>query len=97
MRIERVHFSDTNLNKLGMLSLHSRSTNDSSRSKMKSILAKAIRDELTPLQRHCLTECCLCGKKQKEVARELGLNASTVSRHISAAMKKLKNIASYYM
>lgn len=63
---------------------------------MKEILSKAIISELTEMQRHCLIEHCINEKKQKEIAAELGLNASTVSRHISSARKKLKNIASYY-
>ena len=37
------------------------------------------------------------GRSDVEIAKELGLNNSTVSRHIAAATRKLRNIASYYM
>ena len=73
------------------------STNEKSRNKMKKILSEAITRELTDLQKYCIVEHYLNEKTGKEIAKELGVNASTVSRHINAARKKLKNIASYYM
>ena len=33
----------------------------------------------------------------KEIAKELGVNSSTVSRHIMKARDKLRHIASYYV
>ena len=36
------------------------------------------------------------GKPQKEIARLLGVNASTVNRHIAAAKKKLVRTCAYY-
>ena len=37
------------------------------------------------------------GKKQKEIAENLGIDSSTVSRHIIKARDKLRHIASYYV
>ena len=35
--------------------------------------------------------------REKEIAKELGVNSSTVSRHIMKARDKLRHIASYYV
>lgn len=64
--------------------------------RMKRILKRAIRHELTDRQRYCITMYYLEGLKMTEIARSLNLSKSTVSRHISAATRKLRNIASYY-
>ncbi len=98
MRTEVVHFTRENTNKiLFMKHIANGSTNEKSRNKMKKILSEAITRELTDLQKYCIVEHYLNEKTGKEIAKELGVNASTVSRHINAARKKLKNIASYYM
>ena len=66
------------------------------RERMRRILKRAIRYELTDRQRECLTLYYLDNLRMTEIARSLDLSKSTVSRHISAATKKLRNIASYY-
>ncbi len=71
-------------------------TNKDERRKMKVILKKAMFTELTELQRFCLTEHYLKQRKMKDIAQELSLNPSTVTRHIHRAKEKLKHIASYY-
>lgn len=45
--------------------------------------------ELTELQRYCLIEAKLNGRRQRDIADELGVSESTVSRHISAGKRKL--------
>ena len=98
MRTEFIHFNDKNTNKITYLRhLSDCATNSESRKQMKIILSKAITTELTEMQRICIVEHYINDKKQKEIAKELGLNNSTVSRHIAAAIRKLRNIASYYM
>ncbi len=98
MRTQLSHFNDRNVDKiLYSKYLSSGNTNNESRRQMKQILSKAITEELTEMQRICIVEHYLNRKKQKDIAAELGLNASTVSRHINAAKHKLKNIASYYI
>ena len=72
------------------------SDNRPERERMKRILSRAIRHELTSRQRDCLTKYYLEGMKMTEIARSLELSKSTVSRHISAATRKLRHIASYY-
>lgn len=97
MKTDIIHFNKENTNKIFFLNYLSKgSTNAENRKKMKEILSKAINSELTEKQRICLVEHYINGKKQKEIAEEYGLNSSTVSRHISYALKKLRNIASYY-
>lgn len=72
------------------------SDNSSQRELMKRVLKRAITGELTEMQRRCLTEFYLGGKTQTQIAREMGLNRSTVCRHIAAAHRKLRKVASYY-
>lgn len=97
MKTKIIHFTHENTNKILFSAYNPNgTTNTESRQKMKEIISKAIITELTDMQRLCLTEHYLNDKKQKEIAFELGLNASTVSRHISSARRKLQNIASYY-
>lgn len=97
MKTEIVHFNEKNTNLLQFENyLNNGSTNENSRIKMKNILSKAICDELTERQRICITQYFLHGKKEKEIAKELSLNPSTVSRHIATAKKRLRRIASYY-
>ena len=98
MKTKIIHFTDENTSTILFSSfVPSGTTNSESRRKMKEIISKAIVTELTDMQRICLTEHYLNDKKQKEIASELGLNASTVSRHIAKARRKLQNIASYYV
>ncbi|MCI2113047.1 MAG: sigma-70 family RNA polymerase sigma factor [Ruminococcus sp.] len=97
MKTKIIHFTNENTSKILFSSFNPNgTTNSESRKKMKEIISKAIVTELTDMQRICITEYYLNDKKQKEIASELGLNASTVSRHISTARRKLQNIASYY-
>jgi RNA polymerase sigma factor (sigma-70 family) len=65
--------------------------------RMRTILSRAIRHELTDRQRECMTLYYLEGMKMKDIARSLCLSKSTVSRHISAATLKLRHIADYYV
>lgn len=97
MKTKIIHFTDENTSTILFSSYNKADkTNTESRKRMKEIISKAIVTELTDMQRICLTEHYLNDKKQKEIASELGLNASTVSRHIAKARRKLQNIASYY-
>lgn len=98
MKTDVIHFTDKNENKLCFMRYYeSGASNSEKRNKMKKILSKAISSELTDLQKYCIVEHYLNEKTGKDIAKELGVNASTVSRHINAARRKLKNIASYYM
>ncbi len=98
MRTDIFHFNESNADKIifGRYNPFG-STNENSREKMKKILARAIESELTEKQRKCITDYYLLRRKEKEIAAELGISPSTVSRHITLARKKLRHIASYYM
>ena len=69
--------------------------NDNDIARMKKILKRAI-GELTDRQRYCICEYYLNGKKMKDIALELNLSPSTVTRHIKFAKRNLKKIADCY-
>lgn len=69
------------------------SDNRNNRDKMKSLLAKAIAANLTERQRDCIVKHYYEGKKLAIIATELGIDKSTVSRHISSGERKLKRLS----
>lgn len=98
MKTKIIHLNNKNTNKIFFRDYSVDRTDNADKIKiMKEILSKAISSELTQMQRVCLVEHYINEKKQKQIAEELGLNASTVSRHIASARRKLQNIASYYL
>ncbi len=64
--------------------------------RMKRILSRAVRSELTARQRECLTLYYLHSMKMRDIARALSISPSTVTRHIKAAKARLTKIAKYY-
>ena len=58
-------------------------------------LLMVIKDELTPSQAKVFIECFFNGRRQNDVAIELGVNRSTVNRTYNRAVKKIKRIARY--
>lgn len=93
-----IHITDNNKHKIMADSVFFQgSTNESSRERMKKILSMAVLNELTERQRICIIDYYFNGKKQKEIAENLGIDSSTVSRHIIKARDKLRHIASYYV
>lgn len=71
-------------------------TNSRDRQQMMKILARAMQMELTDRQRDCMTMYFLNDMKMKDIAADLGLSRSTVTRHIQAATRKLRKVAAYY-
>ncbi len=96
MRRERVFLNDENSDLIAFRLYQGGASNRPERERMKRILSRAIRCELTERQRSCLVKHYLEGMKMKDIAKEMGLSKSTVSRHISAAELKLRKVASYY-
>lgn len=97
LKTKILRLTDKSLNKV-FYNLHNDDTaNSDRRSKMKSLLNNAIANELTDRQRVCIIEHYLNGRKEKDIANELGLSPSTVCRHISTAEKKLMHIANYFI
>ena len=96
MSAKLIYITDENRDMVSFYARKKGRKNDPEHARMKRILLAAIKKELTPMQRFCITEHCLNGKKQKEIAEQLGLNCSTVSRHIAAGKRKLRGVADCY-
>ena len=52
-------------------------------------------DELTPIQAEVFTKVFIKGYRKSEVARELGVNRSTVCRTYDRAFARIKRFAKY--
>ncbi len=75
---------------------HQGGTNAAERKKKLSIVYKAMKEELTPLEFKALSEHYINGKKMKDIANERGVHPSTVTRQIRRAKDKILHIAKYY-
>ncbi len=64
--------------------------------KVKCTMAKVIRNELTPRQRQTIKMYYYEGKGVSEIAEELNLDVSTVSRTIKRARTKIYTFMKYY-
>lgn len=97
MQHKKVFLTDENADMVSFQNYESGNNNNIlQRLKMKKIMKRAITYELTPKQRYCLCEHFLKGRSMKSIARELGLNPSTVTRHIQNALSRLQRVAKYY-
>lgn len=96
MRRERMFLDDHNSDIIAFSLYQQGSSNRMERERMKAILARAIRRELTDRQRDCITMYYLEGMKMRDIAQTMRLSKSTVTRHIQSATRKLQRIASYY-
>lgn len=74
------------------------STNDAEIAKLKTVLTKMLTNSkiLTERQKQCIILNKLQCINQKDIAKELGINPSTVCRHIKFGMEKLKRIGELY-
>lgn len=72
-------------------------TVDPEHSVLLKALGGAIREGLTGRQREILLLYYYRGMTMKEIASMLGLNKSTVSRHISRAMNKIRKTLLCFM
>ena len=96
MRRERMFLNDDNSDIIAYTLYQQGSSNRMERERMKQILVRAIRRELTDRQRDCITMYYLEGMKMKDIAQVMHLSRSTVTRHIQSATRKLRKVASYY-
>jgi len=75
--------------------MNQRGTNSADIHIMKKMLAKAMDTALTDRQKECLCKYYYENKNQEQIGREIGISASTVSRHIKYAVKNLKKIQAF--
>lgn len=69
--------------------------NAGARDEKKRKLLQIVQTELTPIQRTIVTECIINDRSQTDVAKELGVNKSTVCRTLKKATAKIKRFAKY--
>lgn len=97
MKTKTLHFNEKNTDIILFENyVNNKGTNNESRNRMKKLLSQAIDRGLTEKQKACIIGYYINGKKQKEIAKELGIDSSTVSRHITVAKKKLKDFVSIF-
>lgn len=94
MRLQKVsieHWIDT----LADCGPDSRSTNRAHLKQMQHHLRLAIKQELTPRQRECVTLYFFHQLTEAEIGRQLGVGKSTVCRHLQKAKKRLHRSLRY--
>ncbi len=96
MRHRVINFTDRNKDLIAMQCFNTRGTNKKTIEKMKSVLYTAIEFELTDRQKDCLIKYYVEGKKMKQIASELNVTPSTVTRHIKAAKSRLNHLVNYF-
>ncbi len=60
-----------------------------------AVLREAIETELTEKQRQCVKLYFFDGLKEREIGELMGVNKSTVSRHISKGKQRLRRCVKY--
>ena len=70
-------------------------TGDREYRRMLQVLARLTEAELTPRQRECVQLYYFRGLKMAEIASLLGIQKSTVSRHLKKARLRLQQMLSY--
>ncbi|MDR0914438.1 MAG: hypothetical protein LBM65_04660 [Oscillospiraceae bacterium] len=96
MKQRKIYFSDKNSDKIAFSLYGKGGTNAKQREQMKKILLLAIGTELTQKQKFCITQFYINGKKMNQIAAEMSVHPSTVTRHIKKGTERLQNIARYY-
>ena len=101
MRTEKIMFDPTNSAQGNILSYKYWESQGNSNTKeirrMIKFIKNAMDKVLTPSQNTCITMVYLQNMSQKEVAIELGLSKSTISRHIKAGLKRLREVSELYI
>lgn len=82
-------------NLLGQRDRQEASTNRGVLRAAKAVLRRAIREELTPRQRQCVELYFFGELTEEQVGRELGVEKSTVCRHLQKAKRRLAQAVSY--
>ena len=64
-------------------------------SRMLRVLNRAMTGELTQRQRDCLSKRYVEGESVNQIAAELGITPSTVSKHLKKARARLRKVLQY--
>ncbi len=96
MRHNLLSLNDKNEDIITFCNFSSNGSNSLQIENLKKVLFLALKFELTDRQRECITMYFLENRKIPQIADELSLSCSTVSRHITAGKKKLMKLAKYY-
>ena len=94
------HLTDENVNYFEYMAQANAAANadkNSCNNKLKRITKLMMDTELTERQRYCIVEHLMNGRKQKDIAKEMNVNESTVCRHIAAGKRKLHRAVEYMM
>ncbi len=95
MQLDCFNITQENTNLVSYSLYQSAGSNKTDLDKKRQLLRIALQTELTDRQRECLEMYYYKNLKMVEIASLLSLSPSTVTRHLKAAHKKLKNIAKY--
>ncbi len=92
----KVYSLDTQMEDLYLQSLSAqREDNSRDIEKMKGMLRTAMDSMLTDKQKQCITMYYFEHRNMREIADTIGVNKSTVSRHIKAASENLKKLRAF--
>ena len=94
--LQKIHLNRNNTDIISYYLWQNGSDNSAERERMKQILHRAIKLELTERQRDCIIMYYIKRMNMNDIATALGLTKSTVSRHIKSGISKLKKVAFYY-
>lgn len=96
MRHKKIPFTELNDDRIGYYDYNEGGdTNKREIEEMKKFLNIAMFNELTDKQLYCV-EQYYSGRKMKDIAKELGVSPSTVTRHIQRGLGRIKRVTRYY-
>lgn len=81
--------------KIALMKYSELSSNTNNINKMKKFVSVALDKSVTELQRYCITEHYLNHRLVKDIATELSVNSSTVTRHIQRGIKNMQKASEY--
>jgi len=79
----------------GLCNIYGEESNTTDFSELKRSMKQIVDNELTSVQREFMIEYYFNGKNIPQIAKERGINKSTVSRSLKVAREKIGNILRY--
>ncbi len=99
MRVKRLSM-DSFTESMASINYYKNSLNedceDTNHKKMVSLLKNIVAGELTEKQRRCILLYYGEMMKMKDIANEMGIGISSVSRHIKRARQRIEKTMNYY-